>query len=352
MKKNQKSLITLAILMAASPLYAATISEVEPNDTYDVSQYVNGSNPADISGAITTGTSLTSNDVDFYSIYANAGDEITIDIDNAYNDSTWTGVDTLVGLFDSSGTLVDQNDDSGTIDPGSYSIYDSYIGSYVAQTSGIFYVAVTNSGHTFSNNFGVDNVYGTTGSYEVIITKVTPVTTTSASTTTTTTISSSSGTTSTTTTSTASTPVSTASSTTTTSTAPATVSTASSTQHIDLEIRPGTREFTPINPNANGVIPVALLSKRGFNAMDINPATITFGARGYEQSLSKCNPHGQDVNGDGLPDMLCFFNNQATALKMDSLQGFARGTTRNGQAFEGHGISKIKIVPTQKVRRK
>jgi hypothetical protein len=60
-----------------------------------------------------------------------------------------------------------------------------------------------------------------------------------------------------------------------------------------------------INPSTRGATPVAILSAATFNApAEINVATLTFGRTGDEHSLIFCNP-GEDVNGDGLPDLVC-----------------------------------------------
>lgn len=327
MKNNTKRMLTLAVMMATSPLYAATTAEVESNDTINSSQYLTSVNPVIIPAAIgtvgATVTMLTPNgpmtmpvtteDVDFYSFYANAGDDITVDIDNGIGGQQ--SVNTNLGLFDSNLKLVRTNDMADSIDSGSTSTDDARIDHYIALTSGIHYVGVSSDGRQFRDGGSVDVYSASAGDYELIITKVPPVVTSSSS-----------------------------STTTTTSSPLASAPAASAIQYIDLEVKPGSREFTPTNPSAKGVVPIALLSKKGFNAMDIDPATLTFGAKGTEASISKCNPTGVDVNGDGLLDMMCHFNNQSAGLKSDTLEGIARGSAKGGAVFEGHGILKVKIA--------
>ena len=46
----------------------------------------------------------------------------------------------------------------------------------------------------------------------------------------------------------------------------------------------------------------------------MNTGSLTFGHSGDEKSLAFCDPGGQDVNGDGLPDLVCHFDNQLAAL--------------------------------------
>lgn len=329
MKKNHKRMLTLAVMMAVSPLYAA-VSEIEPNNTIDGAQYVTGS-ITDASAAIgivgATETIMLSSgpftvpastdDVDFTSFYANAGDVITLDIDNGIGGQQ--SVDTLIGLYDSNRTLMDTNDMANTVDSGSSSIDDARIDNFVAQTSGMYYVGVSSDGRQFWDGGVVDSYPASGGDYQLVITKVSPSISTAPAPTT-------------------------PSATTTPSSGSSGGTTTASTQYINIEVRPGSREFAPINPNSKGVIPVALLSKNGFNALDINPAKVTFGAKGTETGPVRCNANGQDVNGDGLPDMLCFFNNHTAGFKHDSLQAYVRGSTRAGVSFEGHGITKVKIV--------
>ncbi|HEY0721156.1 MAG TPA: hypothetical protein VGE50_07875, partial [Gammaproteobacteria bacterium] len=121
MKKNQKRLVALAVMMMASPLCSAS-SESEDNGAVGAANYVGSANPGQVSAALGDPNATTAglfgtmvaptNDIDYYSFYANAGDVIKLDIDNGFNDSTWTGVDTEVGLFDDSPQhlLLDAND--------------------------------------------------------------------------------------------------------------------------------------------------------------------------------------------------------------------------------------------------
>src|SRR5262245_43561288 len=70
-------------------------------------------------------------------------------------------------------------------------------------------------------------------------------------------------------------------------------------QHISLDIKPGTSTVAPINPKSKGKVPVALLSSDTFDATQVDPASLTFGATGTENTFSHCDKTGSDVNGDG-----------------------------------------------------
>jgi hypothetical protein len=118
-------------------------------------------------------------------------------------------------------------------------------------------------------------------------------------------------------------------------------------QQINIEVKPGSGEYAPVNPKAKGTIPVALLSSAEFNALDVkvDPASLTFGSTGDEKSLRRCGKDGEDVNGDGRLDLVCHFENQIANFSDDEDRGTVRGTTKDGRQFEGHGM--LKVVPVK-----
>jgi hypothetical protein len=98
-----------------------------------------------------------------------------------------------------------------------------------------------------------------------------------------------------------------------------------------------------INPKSNGKIPVAILSTNDFNApVQVNPNTLTFGHTGDEQSLAFCNSGGADVNGDGLPDMVCHFTTQLTGLRAGDTAGILKGQSVDNILIKG--ADSIRIV--------
>jgi hypothetical protein len=89
---------------------------------------------------------------------------------------------------------------------------------------------------------------------------------------------------------------------------------------------------------------VAILSSSTFNAVtQVDQTSFTFGATGEEASLAFCDASGQDVNGDGLPDLVCHFNTQATGLQTGSSNAVLKGRTVPGAQIEGSEA--IVIVP-------
>ena len=114
-------------------------------------------------------------------------------------------------------------------------------------------------------------------------------------------------------------------------------------EDIEIDIRPG-NDINPINPRSQGTILVALLSTDGFDApTQVDQSSLTFGRTGVEPSLAFCNTTPQDVNGDGLLDLVCHFRTQTAAFQAGSTQGVLRGETVEGAAITG--TDSVLIVP-------
>jgi hypothetical protein len=91
-----------------------------------------------------------------------------------------------------------------------------------------------------------------------------------------------------------------------------------------------------INPKSNGKIPVAILSSTNFDAQSqLEEASLTFGRTGAESSLASCNAAPEDVNGDGLPDLVCEFYNQVAGFQPGDTQGILKGKTMSGTSIVG-----------------
>lgn len=112
---------------------------------------------------------------------------------------------------------------------------------------------------------------------------------------------------------------------------------------VAIDIKPGSEE-NPINPKAQGKIPVAILTTTAFNApMAVNRATLTFGRTGDEQSViaAMCKP--EDVNGDGLLDLVFHAENPTAAFQAGDTRGILKGKTKDGRPFVGS--DRVTIVP-------
>ena len=112
---------------------------------------------------------------------------------------------------------------------------------------------------------------------------------------------------------------------------------------VNIMVKPGSDDVAPLNPKSRGKIPVAILSHDGFDAMDVEVNSLRFGASGEEESLSHCGRKGEDVNNDGLADLVCHFQNRKAGFSKGDLEGILTGHTRDNQAIEGHGL--LKVLP-------
>jgi PKD repeat protein len=108
-----------------------------------------------------------------------------------------------------------------------------------------------------------------------------------------------------------------------------------------IDIKPGS-QTNPINPRSSGKIPVVILSTPDFNApLDVDRTSLTFGRTGNELSLVSCNRRGEDVNGDGLKDLVCHFKTKLTGFKFGDTEGILRGLTLGGVSIEARDVVRV-----------
>lgn len=74
--------------------------------------------------------------------------------------------------------------------------------------------------------------------------------------------------------------------------------------------------------------------------------SLTFGFTGDEDSLAFCNPNGEDIDGDGLIDLVCHFNTEDAAFECGDTEGVLKGMTMDGTLIEGS--DSVRIVPCKK----
>lgn len=112
---------------------------------------------------------------------------------------------------------------------------------------------------------------------------------------------------------------------------------------VAIDIKPGSTR-NPINPKSKGKIPVGILSSPTFNALsEVYVNSLTFGRTGAESSLAFCNSGGEDVNGDGLLDLVCHFYTQKTGFQDGDTHGVLQGLTGDGKLIRG--TDSVVIVP-------
>ena len=101
---------------------------------------------------------------------------------------------------------------------------------------------------------------------------------------------------------------------------------------VYIDIKPGS-DLNSINPRSRGVIPVAILTTKDFDATAVNPSTVLFGKTGTE--ASPFHFAFEDVDGDGNIDMILHFRTQETGLVCGDTEAILTGESLNGQAIEG-----------------
>jgi hypothetical protein len=115
---------------------------------------------------------------------------------------------------------------------------------------------------------------------------------------------------------------------------------------IGIDIKPGSFPNS-INPNNEGSIPVAILSNPSFDAPSrVDQTSLTFGSTGNEDSLDFCSG-AQDVNGDGLLDLVCHFNTRAAGFQQGDTQGILKGLTADPIPAFIVARDSVRIVPAK-----
>jgi hypothetical protein len=112
---------------------------------------------------------------------------------------------------------------------------------------------------------------------------------------------------------------------------------------VDIDIKPGSFPNS-VNHRGKGKIPVAILSTADFDApSDVGPDSLTFGPTGDEDSLAFCSPSPEDVDGDGLYDLVCHFFTQSAGFACGDEMGVLKGQTVDGVPMEGS--DSVRILP-------
>ena len=78
-----------------------------------------------------------------------------------------------------------------------------------------------------------------------------------------------------------------------------------------VDVKPG-EGIKTINLRSNGVIPVAILGAADFDVMTIDGQSLAFGPDGA--SIAHKKVHYEDVNTDGIMDLLAHFRTQETGI--------------------------------------
>jgi len=101
---------------------------------------------------------------------------------------------------------------------------------------------------------------------------------------------------------------------------------------VTIDIKPGETPNS-INLKSQGEIPVAILTTATFDATTVDPSTVRFGADGTEAAAAQSAL--DDINGDGLTDIILQFNTQGTGIACGDISASLTGETESGQAIQG-----------------
>jgi len=110
---------------------------------------------------------------------------------------------------------------------------------------------------------------------------------------------------------------------------------------VEIDIKPAS-DPNSINTKSKGTIPVAILSTPDFDALEVDKTTLTFGKTGDETSVAFCTKSNEDVNGDGLLDVVCHFVQKDTGLSQGDTKACIRGQTLDGISIEGCDSIRVK----------
>lgn len=314
-KKYLRNLLTATFLLAsgAGELALAEL-EAETNDSIGSPQrlVIGDTGKIEVTGSIGVLTMGQPDvpDVDFYSFEGKEGDLVTLDIDGGMKPlfvSDVRAVDTLIAIFGPDLVIIDQNDDAATADAGSTATsrggtVDARLEQVRLPVSGTYIVGVASAARyanglsrVFVNGGGLTPYVSSivsNGSYTLLIEGVTP---------------------------------------------------APLAKQINIDVKPGADSIRPLNPKSKGSIPVALLSAADFNALHVDRDSVRFGPSGSE-ARGRCGKDGEDVNGDGLLDLVCHFDNQEARFHESHDRGMVKGVMR-GKPFEGRGW--LKVIPVK-----
>ena len=111
---------------------------------------------------------------------------------------------------------------------------------------------------------------------------------------------------------------------------------------VDIDIKPGS-DPNSINRGSNGNVPVAIFSTADFDATSVDPLSITLA--GAEVKIKgKGDPMAkfEDINGDGLIDIIIHVDTRALELSPGDTDAILEGKTHDGILI--YGTDTVRIV--------
>jgi len=107
---------------------------------------------------------------------------------------------------------------------------------------------------------------------------------------------------------------------------------------VQIDIKPGSNPNS-INPDSQGVIPVAILTTPDFDAYFVDAETVCFGPLGAQA----VDWDLEDVDNDGDEDMLLHFRTQDTGIIAGDTEAELTGKTWDGMDI--YGSDSVRTVP-------
>jgi len=287
MKTTQKLLAHIGVIVAlvfGISMSAQAVNEAERNEPIANAQGLpDASGEFNVSGSLTfmgydPRTRQPIRDVDFYSFFAHAGDSIDIGVNGVDSSAA------LFGLAPNYNLLADNGLSSG-------------MSGHVISESGMYTVAVANSGAYFASGGTVGGGAYDEGAYSLSVSGL-----------------------------------------------------SMASMEISIDVKPRRDKVARINLRKKRKVKVAILGEAGFDVAKIVQSSLTFGAYGDENSLRKCKRRFKDVNHDGVPDLVCKFRLRDTGFEADSTEAVLKGRMKDGTEF--YGSDKISVKKHEKVARR
>ncbi len=102
--------------------------------------------------------------------------------------------------------------------------------------------------------------------------------------------------------------------------------------NVGIDVKPGS-DTNPVNVRSPGLIPVAVLTTAAFNVSSLDRSTVRFGRTGTE--AAPVHSSLQDVNGDGVFDLVFQFKIQDTGIRAGDTEARLTGRTTDGTLIIG-----------------
>jgi hypothetical protein len=102
---------------------------------------------------------------------------------------------------------------------------------------------------------------------------------------------------------------------------------------VTIQIKPTAAPPVPINPGDKGVTPVAILGTAQFDVTTVDQASVRLGPA--NAIPLKDSGHFEDVNNDGIPDLVFQFPTQQIGVRCNDTALFLTGKTKTGTGIQG-----------------